>query len=138
MNGEALTPRQKLAINKQYLKQTFIDAFSSKDLVHWKKHPRVLEIRNVKWAEFAVWAPSAIEANGKYYLFFAANDGTNGAGNPKYWLQSRPDTVVHPAAAAGTVALTGNGATASAGTPVAAITLALTGNAATARPSCCC
>ena len=70
----ALTPRQKLAINKQYLKQTFLDAFSSKDLVHWKKHPRVLEIKNVKWAEFALWAPSVIHANGKYYLFFGAND----------------------------------------------------------------
>jgi hypothetical protein len=69
-----LTPRQALAINKQYLKQTFIDAFSSKDLVHWKKHPRVLEIRNIKWAEFALWAPSVIRAKGKYYLFFGAND----------------------------------------------------------------
>jgi hypothetical protein len=69
-----LTSRQKLAINKQYLKQTFMDAFSSPDLVHWKKHPRVLEIRNVEWAEFALWAPSVLHANGQYYLFFAAND----------------------------------------------------------------
>ena len=29
---------------------------------------------NVKWAKFALWAPSAIHANGKYYLFFGAND----------------------------------------------------------------
>jgi hypothetical protein len=69
-----LTPRQKLAINKSYLKQTFLDAFSSQDLVHWQKHPRVLEIKNVKWAEFALWAPSVIRANGRYYLFFGAND----------------------------------------------------------------
>ena len=69
-----LTPRQKRAINKQYLKQTFLDAFSSDDLVHWEKHPRVLDITNDKWAEFAVWAPSAIQANRRYYLFFAAND----------------------------------------------------------------
>jgi hypothetical protein len=69
-----MTPRQKRAINKQYLKQTFMDAFSSTDLVHWQKHPRVLDIKNVTWAEFALWAPSAIQANGKYYLFFAAND----------------------------------------------------------------
>ena len=73
----SLTPRQKLAINKQYLKQTFLDAFSSKDLVHWTKHPRVLDIRNVKWAEFALWAPSVTRANGKYHLFFAANDIQN-------------------------------------------------------------
>ena len=69
-----LTPRQKQAINKQYLKQTFLDAFSSPDLVHWQKHPRVLDIKNVKWAQYAVWAPSVTHANGKYYLFFGAND----------------------------------------------------------------
>jgi hypothetical protein len=69
-----LTLRQKRAINKQYLKQTFMDAFSSTDLVHWTKHPRVLDIKNIKWAEFALWAPSAIRASGKYFLFFAAND----------------------------------------------------------------
>ena len=69
-----LTSRQKRAINPQYLKQTFLDAFSSKDLVDWQKHPRVLDVKDVAWAEFALWAPSAIRANGRYYLFFAAND----------------------------------------------------------------
>jgi hypothetical protein len=69
-----LTARQKRANNKQYLKQTYFDAFSSDDLVHWRKHPRVLDVRDMKWAEFALWAPSAIQANGKCYLFFAAND----------------------------------------------------------------
>jgi beta-xylosidase len=58
----------------KYEKQTFLDAFSSKDLVHWKKHPRVLDVENVKWAKYAVWAPSVIHANNKYYLFFGAND----------------------------------------------------------------
>jgi len=57
-----------------YEKQTFLDAFSSKDLVHWEKHPRVLDIQNVPWAKRAVWAPAAVHANGKYYLFFGAND----------------------------------------------------------------
>lgn len=74
LDDATLTARQKRAINKQYLKQTFLDAFSSADLVHWQKHPRVLDVKNVRWAEFALWAPSAIHANGKYYLFFAAND----------------------------------------------------------------
>jgi hypothetical protein len=69
-----LTSRQRKAINPQYLKQTFFDAFSSKDLVHWEKHPRVLDVKNIPWAEFALWAPSAIRASGRYYLFFAAND----------------------------------------------------------------
>lgn len=65
---------QKNTINKQYLIQTFINAFSSKDLVTWTKHPHVLNIKNVKWAAYSIWAPAIIRANKKYYLFFSAND----------------------------------------------------------------
>lgn len=65
---------QKKTINKQYLVQTYLDAFSSKDLVNWKKHPHVLDIKDVKWAVFSLWAPSIIKANNQYYLFFGAND----------------------------------------------------------------
>jgi beta-xylosidase len=57
-----------------FLKQTFLDAFSSRDLVHWTRHARVLDVADVPWAAYAVWAPSAIAHNGKYYLFFGAND----------------------------------------------------------------
>jgi len=57
-----------------FLKQTFLDAFSSRDLVHWTRHERVLDVAHVAWAAYAVWAPSAIAHNGKYYLFFGAND----------------------------------------------------------------
>lgn len=57
-----------------FLKQTFLDAFSSPDLVHWTRHEHVLDVENVSWAAYAVWAPSAIEHKGKYYLFFGAND----------------------------------------------------------------
>jgi predicted GH43/DUF377 family glycosyl hydrolase len=65
---------QKNTINPQYLKQTFFNAFSSKDLITWTKHPHVLDIKNVKWAAYSVWAPAIFQANGKYYLFFGAND----------------------------------------------------------------
>ncbi len=57
-----------------YDKQVFFDAFSSPDLVTWTKHSHVLDTVNVKWAKRAVWAPSIIEKDGKYYLFFGAND----------------------------------------------------------------
>src|SRR4051812_9878888 len=57
-----------------YDQQTFLDAFSSKDLVTWTKHPRVLDVSGVKWAKRAVWAPSIVEKDGSYYLFFGAND----------------------------------------------------------------
>lgn len=57
-----------------YKEQVFFDAFSSKDLVNWKKHEKILDSSNVKWAKRAMWAPSVIEKKGKYYFFFAAND----------------------------------------------------------------
>ncbi len=72
---------QKNTINKQYLIQTFINAFSSKDLVTWTKHPHVLDIKNVKWAAYSIWAPAIINANNKYYLFFSANDIQSDAEN---------------------------------------------------------
>ena len=65
------------AINQQYLIQTYFDAFSSNDLVHWEKHPHVLDVKDVKWGSYSFWAPSIIKANGKYYLFFSANDIQN-------------------------------------------------------------
>ncbi|MEA5257280.1 glycoside hydrolase family 43 protein [Arcicella aquatica] len=57
-----------------YEKQVFFDAFSSKDLVTWTKHSKILDTANVKWAKRAIWAPSIIKKEGKYYLFFGAND----------------------------------------------------------------
>jgi beta-xylosidase len=54
--------------------QLFLDAFSSKDLVYWEKHPRILDTSIVKWVRQAMWAPAAIEKDGKYYLFFGGND----------------------------------------------------------------
>ncbi len=68
---------RKNAINKEYLKTTFFNAFSSHDLIKWEKHSHVLDIENVKWAAYSLWAPSAIKANNKYYLFFSANDIQN-------------------------------------------------------------
>lgn len=57
-----------------YEKQTFFDCFSSKDLVTWTKHASILDNSEVKWAERAMWAPSVIRKDRKYYLFFGAND----------------------------------------------------------------
>lgn len=57
-----------------YEEQVFMDAFSSKDLVNWEKHERIIDTSAVKWAWRAMWAPAIIEKAGKYFLFFAAND----------------------------------------------------------------
>jgi len=67
----------------KYEDQVFLDAFSSKDLVHWEKHNRVLDTSVIKWAKQAMWAPSIIEKNQRYYLFFSAND-LQRPGGP-YW-----------------------------------------------------
>src|SRR5918993_193713 len=58
----------------RYEEQTFLDAFSSTDLVTWTRHPRILDTASVKWARRAVWAPSIVQKDGWYYLFFGAND----------------------------------------------------------------
>lgn len=60
--------------SRPYEEQLHFDAFSSKDLVHWTKHENVLTQDNISWLRMALWAPSAICHNGKYYLFFGAND----------------------------------------------------------------
>ena len=51
-----------------YDEQTFMDAFSSKDLVNWTKHPKVLSKENISWFKRALWAPAVIHANDKYYI----------------------------------------------------------------------
>jgi beta-xylosidase len=60
-----------------YDQQTFMDAFSSNDLITWTKHARVLDVADVAWARRALWAPSVVEKDGWYYLFFGANDIQN-------------------------------------------------------------
>lgn len=58
----------------KYEDQIYFNAFSSRDLVTWKKHERVLDNTSIKWAKQAMWAPSVVEKGGKYYFFFSAND----------------------------------------------------------------
>ena len=60
-----------------YEKQVFFDAFSSKDLKTWTKHSHIMDTSAIKWARRAVWAPSIIEKNNRYFLFFGANDIQN-------------------------------------------------------------
>jgi beta-xylosidase len=57
-----------------YEKQVFFDCFSSEDLIKWTKHSRIIDTAEVRWAKRAMWAPSVIQKNDKYYFFFSAND----------------------------------------------------------------
>jgi beta-xylosidase len=57
-----------------YKDQVLMDAFSSKDLISWEKHSRIIDTSAVKWAWQAMWAPSVMEKDGRYFFFFGAND----------------------------------------------------------------
>lgn len=69
--------RAEKGVYPPFLTQTFFDAFSSPDLVNWTKHHKVLDVKNIPWAAYALWAPSMVAANGKYYFFFSANNILN-------------------------------------------------------------
>lgn len=57
-----------------YERQLNIDAFSSSDGNVWQKHEGIIKTEDFPGIVKAVWAPTAIEKNGKYYLVFAVND----------------------------------------------------------------
>ena len=57
-----------------YEKQTRLDCFSSDNLVDWTRHESIIDTTEVKWAKKCMWAPAVISKDGKYYLFFGAND----------------------------------------------------------------
>ncbi|MBL0938423.1 MAG: family 43 glycosylhydrolase [Gemmatimonadaceae bacterium] len=61
----------------RYEQQVFLDAFSSPDLVTWTRHARIVDTGAVRWARRAMWAPSIVQKDGWYYLFFGANDIQN-------------------------------------------------------------
>lgn len=79
--------------SKTYDEQTYLDAFSSTDLVNWTKHDRVLSTASVSWARRAMWAPAPVERNGRYYLYFSANDiqGNDQLGGIGVAVANRPE-----------------------------------------------
>lgn len=54
--------------------QTNLDVIASKDLENFEIISGILDTSTFKGVTHAVWAPSAVEKNGKYYLIFAANN----------------------------------------------------------------
>ena len=73
-SAEQQEARKRKTVRPSYGMQTFFNAFSSPDLVHWTKHPHVFDVTRAGWAAYAIWAPSVIAANGRHYMFFSAND----------------------------------------------------------------
>ncbi|MBN1816240.1 MAG: glycoside hydrolase family 43 protein [Sedimentisphaerales bacterium] len=75
-----------------YDKQLHLDAFSSPDLAHWTKHERILDNTVVSWIRRALWAPAIVQKDGKFYLFFGANDVHEGEiGGIGVAVADRPD-----------------------------------------------
>ena len=54
--------------------QTNLDVVMSEDLENFEIVKDILDMATFKGATHAVWAPSAVEKDGKYYLIFAANN----------------------------------------------------------------
>lgn len=60
--------------------------FSSENLTDWTDHGVILDQKDVPWADataYSMWAPDAIEKNGKYYFYFptrrkGASEGEKG------------------------------------------------------------
>jgi beta-xylosidase len=61
----------------RYNDQVYMDAFSSPDLVHWTRHSRIIDSSAVTWVKRALWAPAITQKDGRYFLFFGANDIQN-------------------------------------------------------------
>ncbi len=53
---------------------TDFSTWSSKDLIHWKKHGPILDVtRDLKWANIEAWAPDCVERNHTFYFYFCAH-----------------------------------------------------------------
>lgn len=44
-------------------------AFSSTDMIHWKKHGPIMKATDFSWAKGDAWASHMVEKNGTYYFF---------------------------------------------------------------------
>lgn len=54
--------------------QKNLDALHSTDLVHWERCENIIDMSGFPGDRFAVWAPTVVEKNDKYYLIFACNN----------------------------------------------------------------
>ncbi len=62
--------------SRPYHEQTFFEAWSSSDLDNWTNEGRILDLDEVLWStQFAAWAPSCAEKDGRYFFYFSAGDG---------------------------------------------------------------
>ena len=53
--------------SQAFKKQLHLDAYSSDNLVDWKKHSRIIDNSSIKWLNKALWAPDSVKKDGKYF-----------------------------------------------------------------------
>jgi len=63
--------------SRDYVDQRNLDVFHSKDMTNWTKIEGIIDMEGFPYIWRAVWAPTIIDKNGKYYLIFASNDIQN-------------------------------------------------------------
>ena len=63
-----------------YKKQTNLDAFSSVDGIRWTKHEGIIRMEDFPYVTQAVWAPTILRKDGKYYLIQAGRSLSKYAG----------------------------------------------------------
>ena len=57
-----------------YVTKGNVTVYSSSDLENWTEHENILAIEEFPHVHKCIWAPTIIDKDGKYYLFFASND----------------------------------------------------------------
>ena len=60
--------------SREYEDQLNLDLVTTSDLENFTTYYGILDMATYKGVEKAVWAPTVIDKNGKYYIIFAAND----------------------------------------------------------------
>ncbi|MBE7189523.1 MAG: family 43 glycosylhydrolase [Jatrophihabitans endophyticus] len=64
------------SVSAPYREGTFFECWSSDDLTNWRNEGKILDLADVRWStNYAAWAPSVAEKNGRYYFYFSAGDG---------------------------------------------------------------
>ncbi|MBC8141523.1 MAG: family 43 glycosylhydrolase [Armatimonadetes bacterium] len=62
--------------SRPFEEQTTFECWSSSDLTDWRNEGVILDFADIRWStNYAAWAPSVAERNGKYYFYFSAGDG---------------------------------------------------------------
>ena len=62
--------------SRSFESQASFECWSSGDLTDWKNEGTILDFKDIPWStNYAAWAPSCAEHQGRYFFYFSAGDG---------------------------------------------------------------